>query len=83
MAKNPANPIAEIASMFPFAAIIVMPAKMTIVEIPSWQLILSFVVNIATLLAIFPIAGKIYRIGIMVTGKKPKWSEVARWLKQE
>lgn len=83
MAKNPANPIAEVASMFPFAAIIVMPAKMTIVDIPAWQLILSFVINILTLLAIFPVAGKIYRIGIMVTGKKPKWSEVFRWLKQE
>lgn len=79
--KNPANPIAVIASMFPFAAVIVMPARMTLVDVPMWQIIISFLVNVGTLVAIFPLAGKIYRIGILRTGKKPKWSEVIKWLK--
>ena len=79
--KNPTNPIAQIASMLPFASIIVMPAKVTLIEVPIWQLITSFAVNIATILLIFPIAGKIYRVGILRTGKKPKWSDVIRWLK--
>lgn len=81
MIGNPDNPIADIASMAPFAAIIVMPAKMAIVDVPLWQVIVSTVVNILTALAIFPIAGKIFRVGIMMTGRKPKWSEVVKWLK--
>ena len=81
MIGNPDNPIADIASMAPFAAIIVMPAKMAIVDVPLWQVIVSTVVNILTAIAIFPIAGKIFRVGIMMTGRKPKWSEVVKWLK--
>ncbi|NOX17421.1 MAG: ABC transporter permease [Chlorobi bacterium] len=81
MIENPDNPIANIASMFPFAAIIVMPAKMALVDVPLWQVITASIVNVATFFAIFPIAGKIYRVGIMMTGKKPKWSEIIKWLK--
>jgi ABC-2 type transport system permease protein len=81
MVRNPNNTIAEIASIAPFASIIVMPAKLAIVDVPMWQLIGSFVINVATIFAIFPIAGKIYRVGILRTGKKPKWSEIFAWLK--
>ena len=81
MIENPNNPIANIASMAPFSAIIVMPAKMALVDVPIWQVILSTLVNIATVFAIFPIAGKIFRVGIMMSGRKPKWSEVVKWLK--
>ena len=41
LVQNPANPIAVIASMFPFASIIVMPARMTIAEVPIWQFAIS------------------------------------------
>ena len=81
MIENPDNPIANIASMAPFSAIIVMPAKMALVDVPIWKVILSTLVNIATVFAIFPIAGKIFRVGIMMSGRKPKWSEVVKWLK--
>lgn len=81
MANNPANPIAAIASMFPFASIIVMPARMTVIDVPLWQLVLSIFVSLATIYFIFPVAGKIFQIGILRTGKKPKWSEVVKWLK--
>lgn len=81
MMENPNNVVAEIASMFPFAALIVMPAKTTIAQVPTWQMLTSVLVNIATIALIFPVAGKIYRVGILRTGKKPKWSEVIKWLK--
>ena len=81
MLENSENNIAKIASMFPFASVIVMPARMVLSEIPVWQFVVSFLVNVATMLLLFPIAGKVYRVGILMSGKKPKWSEVAKWLK--
>jgi ABC-2 type transport system permease protein len=81
MVQNPANQIAEIASVLPFASIIVMPVKMTLVDVHLWQFVLSIVVNIATIVLLFPFAGKIYRIGILRTGKKPSWGEVVKWLR--
>ena len=81
MVSNPENQIAKIASMFPFASIIVMPARLVLVEIPTWQFAVSIIVSLGTMIAIFPIAGKIYRVGVLRTGKKPQWSEVIKWLK--
>jgi len=81
MMKNPTNSLAKIASMFPFASVMVMPARMALIDVPVWQFLVSFSVNILTLILIFPIAGKIYRIGILKTGKKPTWAEVIKWLK--
>ncbi len=81
MMENPNNVVASVASMFPFSALIVMPAKVTITDVPLWQMTVSILVNLATIAAIFPIAGKIYRVGILRTGKKPKLREIIKWLK--
>ena len=81
MLENSENSIAKVASMLPFASIIVMPARMVLSEIPVWQFIVSFLVNIGTMLLLFPLAGKVYRVGILMSGKKPKWSEVVKWLR--
>ncbi|MEG8990521.1 ABC transporter permease [Ignavibacteria bacterium 4148-Me] len=81
--ENPNKPYAEIASLFPFASVIVMPARMSLIDVPLWQLIASVIINILTIILIFPVAGKIYHVGILRTGKKPKWSEVIKWLKYQ
>lgn len=78
---NSQTPFAFIASLIPFASLIVMPARMLLAEVPTWQILLSTLINLIVLLGIFKLAGKIYRIGILLTGKKPKWSEVFRWLR--
>ena len=80
--RNPANPMVEVASLLPFAATIVMPARMTVVDVPLWQFALSFIVNIGTILLLFPLAGKIYSVGILRTGKKPKLGEVINWVRR-
>ena len=79
--SNAQTTFAVVASLFPFASLIVMPARMILVEVPLWQILLSSLINIIVLIGIFKLAGKIYRIGILLTGKKPKWSEVIRWLR--
>lgn len=81
MMRNPTNPIAEVSSFLPFATVMVMPGRYTLVDLPLWQLFASLVINVATILAIFPVAGKIYRVGILRTGKKPTWGEVVKWVK--
>jgi ABC-2 type transport system permease protein len=78
---NPANSIGEVTSLLPFASIIVMPVRMTLIEVPLWQLVAQLAINLAVMYVCITLAGKIYRIGILMTGKKPKWSEVIGWIK--
>ncbi|HEX7358697.1 MAG TPA: ABC transporter permease, partial [Ignavibacteriaceae bacterium] len=79
--SNAQSTFALVASLVPFSSLLVMPARMILVEVPVWQIFLSVVINIVVLIGIFKLAGKIYRIGILLTGKKPKWSEVFSWLR--
>lgn len=81
--NNPDSALIKISSFVPFSSIIVMPARMTLVEVPLWQLLAAVVINIATFFGIFMLAGKIYRVGILRTGKKPSWAEVVKWFKYQ
>ncbi|MCC6551236.1 MAG: ABC transporter permease [Ignavibacteriaceae bacterium] len=81
MQGNPGNELARIASMLPFASFIVMPARASVIDVPTWQFILSNLVGVGTLLLMFPLSAKIYRTGILMTGKKPTWGEIVKWLK--
>ena len=81
MMSNPENNIARISSMLPIASLMVMPARLTMIEVPLWQFILSLFVNLISAYVIFRVAAKLYRIGILRTGKSPKWSEIVKWLK--
>lgn len=79
--NNPDSALIQITSFVPFASIIVMPARMTLIEIPAWQLVLAIIINLTTFVGVFALAGKIYRVGILRTGKKPSWGEVVKWFK--
>ncbi|MFC1495748.1 ABC transporter permease [Thermodesulfobacteriota bacterium] len=80
MIRNPDNPIAVIASYVPFSTVLVMPCRYTLVDMSVIYPILSCLINAATLVLVFYITGKIYRVGILRTGTKPTWREVFRWV---
>jgi ABC-2 type transport system permease protein len=81
MVRNPANVLAEVSSMLPFATILVMPARMTLIDVPLWQLGVATLVNFATFYFCIRGGAKIYRITILLTGKRPNWSEIWKWLR--
>ena len=49
--------------------------------VPAWELALSIGLLILTFLGTAYISGKIYRVGILMYGKKPSWKDIAKWLK--
>ncbi len=79
--SNPTSPIAKIVSMVPFGSLMVMPARMSITEVPVIEIIIATIINLLTMFGVFWLSAKIYRVGILKTGKKPKWNEVVQWLK--
>lgn len=83
--SNPHGPIAVGFSLFPLTSPIVMlmrlPGGVGEGGVPLWQLLLSIVLLILTFLAIVWLAAKIYRVGILMYGKKPTYKELYKWLK--
>lgn len=78
--KEPHGTVATVFSFIPLTSPIVMLMRIPF-GVPLYQIILSFVLLLATFLLIVWVASKIYRIGILMYGKKPSWKEMLKWLK--
>jgi len=77
--QQPHTPLAFWASIIPFSSPIVMPALIPF-GVPAWQIALSVVCLFAGFIFTTLLAGKIYRTGILMYGKKIKVSELFKWL---
>ncbi|MEN9609386.1 MAG: hypothetical protein RLZZ628_200 [Bacteroidota bacterium] len=75
----PESSLAVWTSIFPLFAPIVMPARLAF-NPPVWQIILSVISLMGTVLAFTWLAGRIYRIGILMYGKKVTFKELAKWI---
>ena len=77
--NNPNGPLAVFGSMFPLFSPILMPARLPF-DPPVWQVLLSIVILIASVIFMTWMAGRIYRVGILMYGKKVTFKEIGRWL---
>lgn len=83
--SNPHGPIAVGFSLFPLTSPIVMlmrlPGGIGEGGVPLWQLLASIGLLIVTFLGIVSLAAKIYRVGILMYGKRPTYKELFKWLR--
>ena len=77
--ENPDGPLAFWCSMIPLTSPIVMMVRLPF-DIPMWELLFSFVLLFATAVFIVWFSAKIYRVGILMYGKKPSIKEMMKWL---
>jgi len=79
--NNPEGTLAVILSLIPFFAPILMTVRLAATDVPMWQILTSFVLMIATFLGCVWVASRIYRVGILMYGKKPNFKEIFKWIK--
>ncbi|PKA97120.1 ABC-2 type transport system permease protein [Flavobacteriaceae bacterium MAR_2009_75] len=83
--SNPHGPIAVGFSLFPLTSPIVMmmrlPGGIGEGGVPLWELVTSILLLFGTFIGIVWLAAKIYRVGILMYGKKPTYKELFKWLK--
>ncbi len=77
--RSPDSSLAVWSSIFPLFSPIVMPARLPF-HPPAWQIALSLTVLIATVIGLVWLAGRIYRVGILMYGKKVTFKELGKWL---
>ncbi len=76
--KNPDSPISFWMSMIPFTSPIAMMIRIPF-GVPVWQLVLSMVLLVAGFIFTTWVASRIYRVGILMYGKKVSYKELAKW----
>lgn len=80
--RSPNSSLAFWASMFPFFAPITMLVRIVTETPPLWQILLSLGIGIATVVCLMWLAARIYRVGMLMYGKKASIPEVLRWIRQ-
>lgn len=77
---NPTGRMAQVLSLLPFSSPIIMPIRMAVTAVPAWELVVSLVVLILACFGAMWVASRIYRIGLLMYGKKPSFRELGRWI---
>ncbi|MDT0646805.1 ABC transporter permease [Zunongwangia sp. F260] len=78
--ENPHGTVSTVFSMIPLTSPIVMLMRIPF-DVPWWELVISIAILLATNFAVVWIAAKIYRVGILMYGKKASYKELYKWLK--
>ena len=79
IASDSNSVIAKFFSIFPLTSYIVMPARLAL-GVSKWEVLLSLVCSLIGLVISFWICGKIYRVGLLMYGKKPSIKELFQWV---
>ncbi len=77
--RDPDGHLAFWFSIFPLTSPVIMMARIPY-GVPFWQLALSVTLLYASFVGLVWMAGKIYRVGIFMYGKKPTWKELIKWM---
>jgi ABC-2 type transport system permease protein len=79
--QNPNGLAITILSLIPFFGPSLMFLRIALGAAPAWQIATSIILFVLTIIAVTWIAAKIYRVGVLMYGKRPTLPEVAKWLK--
>ncbi|MGA8428544.1 MAG: ABC transporter permease [Candidatus Sulfotelmatobacter sp.] len=79
--RAPDSQVAVWTSMVPFFSPVLMYLRIAVQPPPVWQIALSLFLLVATIAALLILCARIYRIGILMYGKRPTLPEIIKWLK--
>jgi ABC-2 type transport system permease protein len=78
---NPNSTSSIVLSMVPFFAPTLMMLRIAVINPPVWQVVLSMTIMLVTIVLLLWLSSKIYRVGILMYGKRPNLAELGRWLR--
>lgn len=81
LVSNPANTVAAILSITPFTSLYVMPARMSLIDVPIWQSLLALFLNLVVLYFANYVSSKVYRVSVLATGNNPSLRQIFTWVK--
>ena len=80
--RDPNSTVSFWATIAPFLAPITMPVRILAETPPFWQIALSIILNIAAIAALVWLASRVYRVGMLMYGKRATIPEVWKWIRQ-
>ena len=81
LTNDPSSTFAKTLSLVPFTTPIATPVRWTAGSMPMWELMTSLVILALAIVGVTWVAERIYRVGILMTGKRPNLKELMRWVR--
>ncbi|MGH7529286.1 MAG: ABC transporter permease [Gemmatimonadales bacterium] len=81
LTNDPSSPFSRAMSLIPFTSPIAMPVRFTAGDLGTTEVLLSLGILVAGIAAVTWVAARIYRMGILMTGKRPNFRELVRWVR--
>ncbi len=81
LVNDPSSAYATTLSLVPFTAPIAMPVRWAASTVPATELVASLALMVVGIVGVTWIAARIYRVGILMTGKRPSLKELVRWVR--
>jgi ABC-2 type transport system permease protein len=78
--NNPDATWVQVLSIVPPTSFAVMPARILTVPVPVWEMALAALLLLGGVMLVRRLAGKIFRLAMLMHGKEPGWREIRRWL---
>ena len=78
---DPTGTLAVVMSWLPFSSPIIMPLRMTVIQISTTTLIGSLAIGVLACVLVVWLAARIYRVGMLMYGKRPSIGELIRWIR--
>ncbi len=82
LVKNPDSTVVAVISQIPFFSPIIMFARINLATPPFWEIALSIVILVVSIIASIALVAKIYRVGILMYGKRPTLPEILTWIRK-
>jgi ABC-2 type transport system permease protein len=79
--RAPDSMLSQVVSLIPFCSPLLMNFRISLTHVPTWQINLSIMLMSFTVAIILWVASRVYRVGILMYGKKPSLPEIIRWMK--
>jgi ABC-2 type transport system permease protein len=77
--QNPNSPLAVVLSLIPMFAPMILLARIILLQPPLWQILLSMALILGAVYLTMGFAARIFRVGILMYGKRPSLREIVRW----
>jgi ABC-2 type transport system permease protein len=78
---NPTSRLAVVLSWLPWSSPIIMPMRIGLTSVSPIEIVGSLVVALLGCVGAVWLSARIYRVGMLMYGKKPTFAEVAKWIR--
>jgi len=78
---NPSSTLAKTMSWLPFSAPLMMPLRMALIAIPWYEIVGALLSVVAGCWIAIWLSARIYRVGLLMYGKKPSFRELGKWIR--